>query len=105
LFGSRPPAYDRLWKMADRAGFTVDVRDRNSANREKQVDTAIAHMMTKDAYTVVDIEQDTMTLVAGDGDYVPIVEDLVKGGCTFDVVFWGACVERAEERGLSIHFA
>jgi len=31
---------------------------------------------------------DTVTLVAGDSDYVPVAEDLTARGLGFDVVFW-----------------
>ena len=47
------------------------------------------HKMTKDAYTgVVKPGVDEMTLVAGDKDYVPMVEDLVKSGFLIHLVFW-----------------
>lgn len=71
LFGFRPPANDSVWNMARQGGFTLVVVDRNVANREKKVDTGIITIMVKDAYTIVDKNQDTLVLVAGDSDFVP----------------------------------
>ena len=44
--------------------------------------------MVQDAYTIADKEADTITLVAGDGDYVPPVSSLVLDGFKVEVVFW-----------------
>ena len=101
LFGSRPPPNDSLWHAAQRAGFEVVVEDRNVENREKKIDTGIVASMTKDAYTICEKEKDTITLVAGDGDFVPAVVQLVEDGFNVEVVFWdhasrelkGACSE------------
>jgi hypothetical protein len=88
LWGSPPPG-DSFWKMVERYGFKVTRFDRNAAGKEKKVDVAIAHQMTKDAYSgLVARGEDEMTLVAGDKDYVPMVEDLVSNGFVVHVVFW-----------------
>ena len=90
LYGSRPPPNDSLWKMAEKAGFKTIVYDRSAwTNREKKVDTAIVKDMTKDAYKrPIDRVKDEIVLIAGDADYVPVVEDLVKDGFKVYVVFW-----------------
>jgi len=88
LFGSRPPPNDSLWAIARKAGFEVIVEDRNIANREKKIDTGIVAAMTKDAYTIADKAADTITLVAGDADFVPAVRPLVEDGFRVEVVFW-----------------
>ena len=75
--------------MVERYGFRVTTYDRNVAGKEKKVDVAIAHQITKDAYSgVIRKGVDEITLVAGDKDYVPVVHDLVGNGHLFDVVFW-----------------
>jgi hypothetical protein len=52
-------------------------------------DTAITHQMTKDAYSgVVVKDEDIMLLLAGDNDYVPVIEDLVLEGFKVIVLFW-----------------
>jgi len=88
LFGSRPPPNDSLWHVAKQCGFEVIVEDRNVRNREKKIDTGLVAAMTRDAYTKTDREHDVITLVGGDGDYVPAVRQLVDDGFQVEVVFW-----------------
>lgn len=97
LFGSRPPPNDSLWEIARKAGFEVVVEDRNVANKEKRIDTGIVAVMTKDAYTIVDKTDDTITLVAGDGDFVPSVRQLVEDGFRVEVVFWRHASEELKD--------
>lgn len=87
LYGSRPPANDSLWGIAKAKGFEVVVMDRNVANREKKIDTTILRDIMKDSYERMK-PGDEVTLVAGDADYVPAVEDLITRGFRFDVAFW-----------------
>lgn len=97
LWGSPPPP-DSFWEMVKRHGFAVTKYDRNAAGKEKKVDVAIAHKMTKDAYTgVVARGEDEMTLVAGDKDYVPVIEDLVASGFVVHVVFWDHAARELKE--------
>jgi hypothetical protein len=99
LWGSPPPG-DSFWAMVERHGFSVTKYDRNFANKEKKVDVAIAHRMTKDAYSgVVRRGIDEMTLVAGDGDYVPVVNGLVSDGFIIHVVFWDHAARELREAG------
>ncbi|HEY9707856.1 MAG TPA: NYN domain-containing protein [Oculatellaceae cyanobacterium] len=88
LFGSRPPANDSLWGIAERAGFETIIVDRNAANREKKVDTGIVSQMMRDAYKRMNHEEDLITLVAGDGDFVPAIETLRKDGYVIELFFW-----------------
>lgn len=87
LFGSRPPANDAIWDMAKRAGFEVVTHDRNAANKEKKIDTGIVAALTRDAYRNAK-PGDVFTIVSGDSDYVPAIEQLVADGFQVDVVFW-----------------
>jgi uncharacterized LabA/DUF88 family protein len=87
LFGSRPPVNDAIWEMAKRAGFEVVTHDRNAANKEKKIDTGIVAALTRDAYRNAKAG-DVFTIVSGDSDYVPAVEQLVADGFQVDVVFW-----------------
>ena len=89
LFGSRPPENDSLWEMARRKGFEPVIEDRNPSNKEKRIDTGIVTMMMQDAYKIADKEKDTLTLVAGDGDYVPTFEALIDDEFKVDLAFWG----------------
>ncbi len=97
LFGSKPPSSDTIWRIAKKAGFEVITEDRNVANKEKKIDTGIVFAMTKDAYRIVDKSSDTITLVAGDADFVPPVRDLVEDGYNVEVVFWEHAAKELQE--------
>ena len=74
------------------------IEDRNLSNKEKRIDTGIVTMMMKDAYTRADKTKDTLTLVAGDGDYVPTFKALTDDGFKVEIAFWGhasAALKRA----------
>ena len=88
LFGSRPPPNDSLWAVAESAGFQLVIVDRNLSNKEKKIDTGIVTAMLTHAFTEADAAKDQFVLVAGDSDYVPVVEALIKNGFTINVVFW-----------------
>jgi uncharacterized LabA/DUF88 family protein len=98
LFGSRPPPNDSLWEIAKRAGFEVVVEDRNVANKEKKIDTGIVAAMVRDAYTMVDKEDDTITLVTGDSDFVPAVRQLREDGFNVEVVFWSHASQELKDQ-------
>ncbi|MGH9970519.1 MAG: NYN domain-containing protein [Pyrinomonadaceae bacterium] len=69
-------------------GFEVVVHDRNVANKEKKVDANIVTDIVADSYELMTPGEDEITLVAGDADYVPMIEKLRARGFTFHVVFW-----------------
>ena len=89
LFGSRPPPNDSLWAIAKSAGFELVIEDRSAANKEKKIDAGIVTAMLVDSFTKADASKDQFVLVAGDGDYVPAIRDLIGRGFTVDVIFWG----------------
>ncbi|MBN3938674.1 NYN domain-containing protein [Nostoc sp. NMS9] len=97
LFGSRPPANDSLWGIAERAGFETIIVDRNAANREKKVDTGIVTAMMRDAYTKMDKSEDVITLVAGDGDFIPAIETLRDDGFTVELFFWNHAAQELKD--------
>lgn len=96
LWGSLPPN-DTFWDMVKRKGFDHQVFEKNAAGKEKKVDVAIAHRMTKDAYTIIDKTVDEITLVAGDKDFEPVVADLRAEGFKIDVVFWDHAAKELKE--------
>lgn len=103
LLGSRPPPNDTLWNIAERVGFEVKVVDRNIRNKEKKIDTGIATEMVADAFEHADKKTDTITLVAGDNDYVPPIERLINAGFeNVEVAFWEQCA--VELRQTCINF-
>lgn len=87
LWGSPPPG-DSFWKMVEVKGFQVTIFDKGFSGKEKKVDVAIAHQMTKDAYTVIEKANSEITLVSGDADFVPVIEDLKGNGFRVCVLFW-----------------
>lgn len=87
LYDSRPPQNDSLWAAAERKGFEVVVYDRNSKGKEKKIDTRIATDVVADSFTRMK-KGDEITLVAGDTDYVPTVDNVLERGFKFHVVFW-----------------
>ncbi len=96
LFGSRPPKSDSLWNAAKRNGFIVKVEDRNVANKEKKIDTGIVTQIMVDFYENAK-EGDVFTLVAGDGDYVPMITKIKSEGYIFDVVFWDSASQELKD--------
>jgi uncharacterized LabA/DUF88 family protein len=97
LFGSRPPQNDSLWQIAKNVGFETVIEDRNVSNKEKKIDTGIVSAMTRDAYKNVDKAADTLTLVAGDADFVPPVRMLIEDGYRVEVVFWEHAAKELKE--------
>ena len=96
LFGSRPPKNDSLWNAAEKKGFKVIVEDRNVANKEKKIDTGIVTQIMEDFYERAK-KGDVFTLVAGDGDYVPMITKIKSKGFYFDVVFWDSASQELKD--------
>jgi uncharacterized LabA/DUF88 family protein len=88
LYGSRPPPNDSVWKAAQGTGFEVVVHDRNFVGKEKKVDTNVVTDMVADSYERMKAGHDEFTLVSGDADYVPTIEQLTRRGFKVHVVFW-----------------
>ena len=87
LWGSPPPS-DSFWEMVSSYKFQVKTYEKGFDGKEKKVDVAIAHQITKDAYSGAIQKDDEIVLVSGDKDYIPVVEDLRKEGFKFSVIFW-----------------
>ncbi len=97
LWGSIPPS-DTFWKMVEQKGFDVRTFQRGQSGQEKKVDVAIAHQLTKDVYTgKIKKEESIIILVAGDKDFVPVVEDLVSEGYTIHIAFWNNASRELKE--------
>ncbi len=101
LFGSRPPSNDSLWARAREKGFEPIIYDRNVRNREKMVDTSISTEIVANSYERLDVSRDEVTLVAGDSDFVPTVENLRARGFTFTVMFWDHASRELREAATS----
>jgi len=89
LFGSRPPQNDSLWQAAQKSGFETIVMDRNVQNREKKIDVSVSVTLIEDSYSLIQNKnEDEIILIAGDSDYVPAVEAVVRRGIQLTVWFW-----------------
>lgn len=77
------------------------VYDKNFQGKEKKVDVAIAHAITKEAYTIIDKDNDEIALVAGDKDFEPVVSDLVSEGFKVQVVFWEHAAQELKNAATS----
>jgi hypothetical protein len=77
------------WEAWRKAGWDPRISVRSSSGREKEVDTALALEMFEEValcgYSPAEVE---VNLVAGDRDYVPVLEKLARRGFTVDVVCW-----------------
>jgi uncharacterized LabA/DUF88 family protein len=87
FYGSRPPEADTVWKAAEAAGFKLTILDRNQRNKEKGVDSWMVADMIEDMYTVAE-ESDIFIIMAGDADYVPVVDKLHTKNFEVHVLFW-----------------
>ncbi len=97
LYGSKPPPNDSLWRAAEGEGFEVIVFDRSASNKEKKVDTQIAADIIADSYEWMQQGRDEVRLVAGDTDYVPVIEKLQGRGFPCVVVFWAHASRELKE--------
>ena len=79
-------------EAALKAGFEPRIFRRPYGGKEKGVDTALVTDLIADSFTVY-APGDELILVAGDGDYLPLVDHLKSRDIRLSVVFW--------DRGLS----
>ena len=100
LWGSLPPK-DSFWRGVESKGWKVQTYEK-SFGKERKVDSAIAYHMGKDA-AKLDKATSEITLVAGDKDHVPAVEDLVKEGYTVCVAFWDHAAQELKKAARSFY--
>jgi len=86
LYGSRPPPEDSIWEQIRKEGFDVKVFDRNIRNKEKGVDMEMGMDVVERVLTVK--PPDTLVLVAGDADFLPILKKAKQQKWVTEVWFW-----------------
>ena len=97
LWGSPPPS-DSFWKMVEQKGFSVKTYEKAFSGKEKKVDVAIAHQITKDVYSgLIRPGEDEIYLVAGDKDFVPVIEDICSNGVHVAIVFWDHAAQELKD--------
>lgn len=77
LVGSRPPKNDLVWEAAKAHGFTVTTHDRNSAGKEKAVDTELVAQGTE---LVCTEPPGILKLLSGDRDFLPLITIAARRG-------------------------
>jgi uncharacterized LabA/DUF88 family protein len=91
--GSTTDTNASVWEQIAAAGFHVHTVDRRPGCKEKQVDVML---IMKVIETTADFGPgDVVTLITGDGDFVPLVEFLRKRGITVRIRFWRHATSRA----------
>ncbi len=86
LYGSEPPPNDSVWKMIQSKGFDVKVFKRNIFNKEKGVDMKMGMDITKLILRVG--PPSIVAIVAGDADFVPVVEEAQQAGWEVEIWYW-----------------
>ncbi|CAI2197299.1 1585_t:CDS:2, partial [Funneliformis geosporum] len=86
VVGSRPPPEDTLWKyLRKELGYNVFTYNRNFLNREKEVDSEVSIRVCN---TIAKYVPGTVILIAGDGDYGPVMREALDSDWTIEVWFW-----------------
>lgn len=98
LWGSPPPS-DSFWEMVRRKGFDVKTYER-SHGKEKKVDVAIAFEIAMDS-PKIDKGSSEIILVAGDKDFVPVLERLTADGYNVCVAFWDHAANEMKQKATS----
>jgi len=94
LYGSIPPPNDTVWEKIRKAGFDVKLFERNARNKEKGLDMELGLDMNDVSHSVS--PAGTMILVAGDADYVPVLERVKKRGWNVEVWYWRNAAEKLQ---------
>jgi len=102
LYGSEPPPNDSVWRVIESQGFDVQVFKRNVFNREKGVDMKMGLDIGRLLFSSP--EPSTIAIVAGDGDFLPVVEMAHEREWRLEVWYWShaanelrAAADRFEE--------
>lgn len=103
VFGSITDGNENLWSYAQAAGFDVQVVERGADGREKRVDTGVVTRICRDAYRLASPGHDRITLVAGDGDYEPMVRQLVEDRFEVTVLYWAHASRELQQAASHFH--
>ncbi|CAI2190722.1 11992_t:CDS:2, partial [Funneliformis geosporum] len=78
--------YDSLWKyLRKELGYNVFTYNRNFLNREKEVDLEVSICVCN---TIAKYVTSTVILIAGDGDYGPVMRQALDSDWTIELWFW-----------------
>jgi len=87
LYGSEPPSLDTVWRKIREHGLNVSTYQKNYLDKEKEIDNALTADATEYVCTWYnEFQNGTVIIVAGDRDYCPVVEKILKKGWNVEVV-------------------
>lgn len=95
LYGSEPPRMDSLWRFLKDFGVDVQVFQRNSFNKEKEVDSALIWDVAELIHLEEKKEGDIIAIAGGDKDFLSIDNKGRKKGYNVEYYCWyrSACKE------------
>ncbi len=89
LYGSEPPAIDKVWKKITACGWIVDRQKRNRQGKEKQVDTQLVADVTERVCTTPEEQRTTIVLITGDADVIPAIRKILDyRGWKVEIYMW-----------------
>lgn len=90
LYGSEPPAIDKVWKKIREHGWNVDpLKKSRMTGKEKMLDTKLVADVTERACTTPEEQRSTIILITGDADVIPAMEKVMKyKGWSLEVYMW-----------------
>ncbi|CAI2168185.1 3593_t:CDS:2 [Funneliformis geosporum] len=94
---------DNLWNKRRKQGFIVNIIEQKShKTREKKVDTSLTVQGMKKILD--DNDPGILAIVAGDSDYVPLVEQALEKGWKVEIWFWSSGLSGEYKPELSNKF-
>jgi NYN domain-containing protein len=95
LFGCRPLERDSVWALATQHGFDLSVTEFDPADA---YDVAVATRVMADSYEHM-VPGDKAVLVAGGGNYLPVIDSLRSRKLDIVVAFWHHATARELRTG------
>ena len=104
LYGSVPPPNDSVWKAAREKNFDVKVFQRSGSGKEKELDVAMAHDITKTLYKDLKVGVNvTFITVTGDRDLKPPIEDALDNCIPVELWSWENAMAREYRQLANSH--
>ena len=104
LYGSEPPPNDSAWNIIRSKGFDVKVFKRNIFNKEKGVDMRMGLDIVR--LLLTEKKPATVVMIAGDADFVQVVDDAHAAGWKIEAWYWANCatdLKKAVDRFESLN--
>lgn len=99
MYGSEPPPSDSVWKRIRDEGYDLKVFKRNFRGKEKGLDMEMG-LSVMDLIFEAKAKGEppgTICLVAGDADYLPVLERIRQHGWKSEVWYWDNAAQVLKE--------